>query len=366
MNERERVLLLLSGGTPDQVPWFGDLSYWYYPALANGQIDKRYESDGIYDLHRDLGVGFYLQGYFPFHERPDDTIKISHERDGNTTVTRWETPVGAVSQVDIFLPESYTSAIKKHIVGSLKELEIYAYIIEHTRYEPHYDEAIRRQSLIGDNGVALCYLPRSPYMNLVAEKAGIENVVDMMLEDDERFAELLGRITVKATEAAEIALCSPAECLMLPENISSEVVGKKPFERFMRDWHVNWNARISAAGKTSFVHLDGTMRGLITELSAAGVRVLEALTPGPVGDMEIEELSQYVRDDTILWGGIPGLYFTDLVSDAQFDEHVKRVLDTMTSASRYVLGVADQVPPGSRPARIARVRELVDQYGRYQ
>jgi len=37
----------------------------------------------------------------------------------------------------------------------------------------------------------------------------------------------------------------------------------------------------------------------------------------------------------------------------------------MTSAPRYVLGVADQVPPRARWQRIRRVADLVEQYGRY-
>ncbi len=66
VKERERVLKLLSGEKPDQVPWFGDLAYWLPYAHENRVIDPRYQGDGIYALHQDLGVGFYLQGYEPF------------------------------------------------------------------------------------------------------------------------------------------------------------------------------------------------------------------------------------------------------------------------------------------------------------
>jgi hypothetical protein len=52
------------------------------------------------------------------------------------------------------------------------------------------------------------------------------------------------------------------------------------------------------------------------------------------------------------------------VSDADFDAFVIRVLDVMKSEPRYVLGVADQVPPLARFERIARVRELVEEHGR--
>lgn len=364
MTERERLLTLLSGKTPDQVPWLGDLSYWVPYALGKGVIDQAYGGDGLFRLHRDLGVGFYLQGYFPFEEEAEN-VDVSREVNGNRITTRWHTPLGDLEEVEVNLPESYTMAIHEHRIKTIEDLEIFTYIQEHTVFKPDYAEAARRYDLIGDNGAVLCYLPKSPYMDLVALKAGIMTVVDLICDEEERFGECLDRLEICADRAAQVALDSPAELLMIPENISSEVVGKGPYHSYMERYQRKWFERIKAAGKTSFVHMDGTMRGLLREVSEAGCRVMEALTPAPTGDIEIEDMHNWVTEDTIIWGGIPGAYFTDSVSDEEFDEYVKRVLDTWTSKARYVLGVADQVPPYSRPERIARVRDLVDRYGRY-
>ena len=107
------------------------------------------------------------------------------------------------------------------------------------------------------------------------------------------------------------------------------------------------------------------MKGLISEVASTGFSVLEALTPSPVGDIPIEEICNWVGDDTIIWGGLPGVYFTDLVSDEDFDRLVINVLEVMKKQPRYVLGVADQVPPKARFERIKRVSELVESYGCY-
>ena len=362
MKERERVLTLLSGGTPDQVPWLGDLAYWLPYAHGQHVIDEKYKGDGIYQLHKDLGLGFYLQGYEPFTGVAEN-VDISRVTEGHTTTTTWKTPVGTLRQVDKELPESYTSAISEHMIKNIEDLRTYVYIMEHTTFKPNYAEAEKRTHLVGDNGAVLCYTPKSPYMDLIALKAGVVTVVDIIDEDE--FAELLDRLEVCADRAAEIAINSPAEFIMIPENISSEVVGKGPYHSYMERYEHKWFERIKALGKTSFVHMDGTMRGLLREVSTAGARVMEALTPAPTGDIEIEDMHNWVCDHTVIWGGIPGAYFTDRVSDDEFDAYVRRVLETWRSAPRYVLGVADQVPPYSRPERIARVRTLVDKYGKY-
>ena len=77
---------------------------------------------------------------------------------------------------------------------------------------------------------------------------------------------------------------------MIPENLSSESVGKKFFKRWVQPFDTYWTGRIRDAGKHSFIHIDGTLRGLIRECSQTGFNVLEAVTPGPVGDIEPEDL----------------------------------------------------------------------------
>ena len=365
MTPRKRVLSILEGQQPDQVPWFGDLSYWFLSLSATGKMPEHYRGDGEFQFHRDLGVGFYLQGYFPF--RPEyDGVQIRHARQGHESVDTVDTPVGSVRQVRRYLPESFCEATVEHYVKDWRDLAVIRYWYEHTRYAPEYDLAQRRYDLIGDNGVVLCYMPKSPLMEMIVLLAGLETTTYLWMDAQEELDETLRVLTAKADEAAAIAVRSPAECLMIPENLSSEMIGKQWFERYLRPYEERWNARIEAAGKYSFIHMDGTLRGLIAEVASTGFRVMEALTPAPVGDIPMPELHSRVgNDQTILWGGLPGAYFSDAISDKEFDRFVAETLEVMTSAPRFVLGVADQVPPDAQPERVRRVSQLTERYGTY-
>ena len=180
----------------------------------------------------------------------------------------------------------------------------------------------------------------------------------------DEFAETLAVMKRCFDQAAQIALESPAEALMIPENLSAEVVGPRYFEKYVRAYQEEWIKKIHDAGKYSFIHFDGTLKGLLKEEASTGVTIIEAMTPYPVGDLAIEQWAKMADNpDTILWGGIPGSYFTTCVSDAEFDRHIKNVLAVMRAEPRYVLGVADQVPPDALPYRVKRVAELVDQFG---
>jgi hypothetical protein len=208
-------------------------------------------------------------------------------------------------------------------------------------------------------------------MQLVALDAGIAAVAEIAADAPDELAGALAVVRAAHDAAARIAVSSPAEVLMIPENLSSEVVGPRFYERYMREYHETWCGEISSAGKYSCVHLDGTLKGLLRQAGGAGFTFIEAMTPAPVGDLEIERWAAWCGQEganarTVFWGGLPGVYFTDLVDDAEFERHTRAVLEVMRSEPRYVLGVADQVPPDGLERRVRRVAELADLYGRYR
>lgn len=144
------------------------------------------------------------------------------------------------------------------------------------------------------------------------------------------------------------------------------MVNVTSFEKYMKSYQTEWTRKIREAGKYSFIHIDGTLKGLLEKESLVGFSVLEALTPSPVGDMSIEEMLPLLDNSkSIFWGGIPGVYFTAHISDEEFDAHVIHILEIMRSKPQFVLGVADQVPPDGLESRVKRVRTLVDKYGCY-
>ncbi len=366
LTPRERILNTLRRQPNDQVPWNGDLAYWIAYLKAEGMLKPEFDGPtGRVDLHRSLHIGFYLQGHYPFREVFDGGVTVTLEERGNDRIKRYETPVGSLQETRRYSPQTYSRSPVEWLVKTAEDMHVLHYIYEHTHYEPWYDLCETMNGCVGDQGVTLVYTPHTPFMELVTQRMGIENLIYAMEDDEEGFEALFETMKEKFDEAAAIAVAAPAECVMLPENLSSEVVGKQYYTMYMQPIHKKWTAKIREAGKYSFIHMDGTLRGLIAEVARSGFDVLEALTPAPVGDMTLQEMLDAVQPETIVWGGLPGGYCTDELNDEQFDAYVKSVLEIMKTDRRFSLGVADQVCPGARFERLARVQELVDRYGKY-
>ena len=116
MTNRERFTMLLKRMCPDRVPWFGDLDYWYHAAETAGTLPEQYRGDGYFQLNRDLGVGFYLQGFFPFTQHTPD-IHFSEKRAGDQIIRTMHTPRGDLTEVQQWLPTSFSWGYVKHYVG---------------------------------------------------------------------------------------------------------------------------------------------------------------------------------------------------------------------------------------------------------
>ena len=113
---RNRVLSILKGETPDRLPWFGDLSYWHFSMSRRGTLEKKYTGfEGLLNLHRDLNVGYYLQGYFPFITEYNNCsvteversasgydnskgVKIIEDKDNKDFITEISTPLGTIKE----------------------------------------------------------------------------------------------------------------------------------------------------------------------------------------------------------------------------------------------------------------------------
>ncbi|HNT65653.1 MAG TPA: uroporphyrinogen decarboxylase family protein [bacterium] len=364
---RERVLAILNKEQPDRVPWFGDLDYWATGLRVRGVVGADFvQSQAYVDWHRDLRVGFYLQGTFPFRVQYDGSIAVKKWREGNLRYRQFDTPYGQLRDCWQWIEQSFSEAPIEHLIKTSADLAVMTYIIRHQSTEPDYDALARRRKQVGEQGIVLGYMPRSPFMDLLVEDCGIETLTLLQLDAQDQLAELMEVKESAHDLASAITVDSPAEALMIPENLSAEMVGPQNFEKYLRRYQTRWAKNIAAAGKYSFVHMDGTLRGLLKQECSVGLTVLEALTPEPVGDVAIEQWADYAGESrTIFWGGLPGVYFTPLIDDAEFDRQVIDVLAVMSQEPRYVLGVADQVPPDALEARVRRVADLVDRYGRY-
>jgi hypothetical protein len=361
MTERDRFMAVLEGRKPDKPPWYGDLSYYYFSLEKDGKLANKYKGDeGYLRFHIDKGVGIYFYAPFMWEISYTGGVKYSEVMSGDKRYMKYDTPYGSIQCTQMYSPATYSWAYTSHFVNDMEQLKLMLYILEHTVYHPDYTGFNAIDQLWGEHGIPAAIPPISvaPLQKLLARWAGVETTVNLYAEDPELFESILSEMQKTEDAPFEIICKSKAKYVEFAENLSSEITGRMFFDRFSADYYARRNAQLHEAGKYVGIHIDGTLMPCLAQLSDCGFDVAEAVTPAPVGDVAIEDLRN-AAGDIIIIGGLPGALFTERYSDDFFNKHLEHLLTFIVNDTRFMVGVADQVPPDTVPGRIERVREMI-------
>jgi len=365
MSVRSEVLDLLHGRPGRRVPWFGDLSYYYFSLERQGKLAKEHQGpEGEKRLYADFGVGIYLYTPDVFTISYGGGVQYTEVKTADRITWCYDTPVGSIQSVQDYVPAQYCFAYSRHFVRTIEDLRVMACVFENARYGENYEAYRAYDRLWGEEGIgfAMGVASMAPMQKLLSRWAGVETTVALSQDHPEELEEIFAAIERSQEPLVEVLAGCPAEVVILPENLASQVVGESFFRKFDMPYYRKIVDRLHAAGKIVAIHIDGGLRPCLGLLSSCGFDIAEAVTPAPFGDLGVEELRKAAGPDIVIWGGLPGGIFSPAYSDRYFEEYVVNVL--RHADHRFVLGVADQVPPDAVPERIGRVRELVDSHPR--
>lgn len=360
MTMRERLLAVLNGQRPDVMPWFADLSYWYYAQRVQGVLPHEYEGDeGFIKLHVDHKVGYYL-GYATAWTETYENVEVITRTEGDFTTTVWRTPVGEIGGRTQFLPATASAAWVKWPVESPDDLRVLRYIADAIQVVPDDSQYRRLKELSDGHGHPTILPPRSPLSQMLAQWTGVTNLAYLLADAREEVEATLEALARAADGPWEAILATDAPYVEMGDNLSGEVVTRW-FERYQFDYYVRRVEQCHAAGKKLGTHLDGTVRGLLPVLVKTGLDFVEAITPKPCGDVAIEEIRDLAGPDIILFGGIPGAMFAPPFTADDMRRHVEKIIEVHWPTGKWILGVGDQVPPNGDLDLVTLVGELCEE-----
>ena len=367
MTERQRLLCVLHGGTPDRVPWFADLGHWYR-SEAGGMWDLfsiTNRTPEMASLHREVGAGWYVEVGSLYEGFYDGGVEHIRELEGDRAVERFITPVGKAYMERRWNPVSFSWDIKKHMAENSDDLRILLYAAEHRHFSPKLDNWQLIEKTGEDVGLGFPHLGYTGLGSLISYYMGVENTIFAIYDEPDLFRRYIDEHNRAQLEAVDICCRSEAPHFLFGDNLSSDLQTPELFRRYSFDQYREIASRLHSAGKTVSAHLDGCLNGILSVVAETGVDVADACTPYPTGDLTPAEIRRQAGADLILFGGISPVMWLPQTPERDFIAHVREWLDLRRISPRLVQSAGDQVPPGTKIQRIKLVRELVDEYGRY-
>lgn len=360
MSIRSDLFRRLRGEPTELIPWFGDLSYWYFALKQQGLLEpKYYGNEGEIRFYKDQKVGqCFLYDVPSYKTEYLNDVSYEQKLTAEGIYCTYHTKYGDLNSVQSYSPANFSYAHTKHMVETVEDLKIMAHIFENMKYVPDYERFHYYDNLIGEDGVLVEIAPINvtAMQKLLARWAGVETTIELCYDETDDFDECVERIQEAQMPVFDILAHSGAQLIEWPENLSSDVTGNL-FDRYNVPYYKRVNEIFHKAGKYTAIHIDGRLNPCLSKLFDAGFDIAEAVTPAPLGDVELEDLRTAAGDDIVIWGGLPGGLFSPTVSDEEFEAYVKRILTL--NDPKMILGVADQVPPDAAPGRVREVSRLI-------
>ena len=370
MTNRERILAIMDGKSPDQIPWIPRLDLWWSANRNAGTLPEKWNGWRLRDIEKDLGVGTPARGGITFRTKLKGT-QTEVRLDGLDIHTDYITPVGTVSTVHRRTPEldmagiypmPYEEPIKRR-----EDYDVMTYIVENTKYIPCYEEYLDFEEGVGDDGYPMISSGDTPFHDFVKNYCGYGRGFLELYDNTEKAERLMEVMTQKRREELWPLLAkSPARLFVHGAHHSSQMTPPPMFKKYITPYMQEMTEEMHKHGKVIAQHADNDTTQILGDLLEAGWDMQECFATAPLVTTTLKEAREAWGTDMIIFGGIPSTIMEeDFYTDEEFEEYMVDLFRTIAPGDAFILGVADNVTAMGKIERVAKVTELVEEYGKY-
>lgn len=339
---REEMLVVYYGGEPDQIPFAA-----YDFLIPRGQIERELRNDGM-GLVKWCPVSTSVApAFLNICLSKVQDVKISIEEaweSGEKIIIRtFYTPMGSVFEKYREDPMYSSKWIKKYLIESASDYPIVKFIVENSIIYQNYNSFLQVQDNLGDDGVVLALMDRSPLQKMMYEITGPERLFLDLYDNSDLVEDLLTCIEKKSNEMYKIAANSPAQVIWSPDNITEDMNSPSIFRKYCLPFYNKQGQLLHQQNKAYVVHMDGKLKCLKNSIKKADIDVVESFSlPEAGGNLPIKEASIAWKDKSII-SNIPA--FLCLKEEKTIREYIGQLLAWVYPRKNFMLQVSEDLPP---------------------
>ena len=371
MTSRERLLTVLRGGEPDQIPWSPCIDGYFLASLPKNMRMSVVEAfryigaDAMVRHVQTFKTSVYDSGTPSIVESKNSNIDFIEKKKGNQVWYIYKTPVGTIKERWERREQSpYMLFPVEYKIKTVEDLKIYKYIIENQDYETDFENFCKEDKHIGKDGLATTDGPFTPLQYLLMFGMGIQTFYYMLFDYKREMEELIALMDEKNKKAYKIVAESPAEVVFIYENTSTTTVSPDIYKSYEMKYIDEYADILHKTDKIFITHMCGKLRGLTDLIGQGKQNGISEITPSPTGDLDIAESRKIWGKDKIIIGGLEPTALTQL-STLQIETYVKDILTRVSTGDNFILGSGDAVPYGTPIENLKTITNVIKKYGKY-
>ena len=311
------------------------------PALAEAMGTVQWCDENTVLLSRYLGIEILDYAGAPLRVRRKN-VTVEVRKDGNDTTEIWHTPTGALRQVQRRCREDGTSYLLEHLVKTSADLPALAAIFEDEEWELDASAAAslrKRQALIGDDGLLMCFMAGTPMGMMYRVYSGVQALAYLYYDAPAALQDLFAAMEENYQRQLAISLQAEADAYVGMDDTSTTTISPAMFERCCLDLTDQRADMCHAAGKLYFHHSCGLIRDLLPLYRRTRMDAVHAFTPPPIGDVSIVEGRNALGDRIAICGSVSAMADESWNPEAM-RQGIRDLFEGISRQDHVVLGLA--------------------------
>jgi hypothetical protein len=272
------------------------------------------------------------------------TVEELWEDGEKSLLRRFATPVGTVCEKYREDKEYGSKWIKKHLIENVSDYPIVKYIVENSVVRDNAEEFARLQDDIGEDGVVLGMMDRSPFQKVMWEMTGPERMLLDLYDNTAVVEDLLLAVEKKLDETYKVAAACKADVIWSPDNITVDLNSPSIFRKYHLPFYNKCGAVLHKNGKAYVVHMDGKLNPLKDLIKEADVDVIESFSvPMAGGDYPIRDALEHWSSKSIAANVVASLCMKE---QEEIRRNMRELLTDVSGKENFMLQVSEDLPHG--------------------
>ena len=370
MTNRERLLSIMNGCSPDRIPWIPRLQIWHTAHQKQSTLPERFKDLSLRQIEAELDMGTPAREGRIFTVEQTGDIEVSSAREGETVLTTYRTPVGAVTsrfRSSVELESIGIGSLEiEHMIKGPSDFAPVEYMVEHTHYSPTYEEYRAYEAEIGDDGYPMVQVGDCPFHHFLQKLAGYQNGYYLFYDYPDEVEHLWATMEEADRENLwPVVAGSPAHLILHGVHLDSTITPPPLFSRYITPYYQDFSELLHQHDKTLCMHADNDSRLILEHIEEAGFDIAETFTTAPQVTCTLEEAREAWEDRVTIWGAIPSVLLEPTYSEEAFETYMCQLFRTIAPGDAFILGVSDNIMPGALLTRLERIAEMVEEWGNY-
>lgn len=342
---RERILAVVRGRPADRVPFVQ-----YEGQVPTEQLRSHLGRDRV-------GLLRWCRPYRVTHPnctRSDEPIEGGQR-------TTLHTPGGSLTQESRREPGYGSVRTIRHFVREPADYDALIAWFADAEVRPEPQTLRRDRRELGDDGVPLLAVPRTPYQQLWIRWVDIRHLSLHLADRPDRVHQCMEQMGRVLREVFEAIRDLPLDLVDFPDNVTAPMIGERKFRRYCMPWYAELAEILSERRVPVFVHMDGDLEPLWPAIGESAIGGIDSLSPPPDNDTDPGPAHR-MWPEMRLFVNFPSS--VHLAPPERIYRRTAELLEAAGHSGRLQIQISENVPQGRWRVSYPQIVRAIEDFGR--